>query len=163
MTSRSLVLVSVRALVGFAMIAIATLPAGGCIGVSAKSKVGPGGTPPIKRCRAFRVADDGALDDFEDGNTQILVQDGRDGYWHIIRDNSGGQLSMQEPPVPESGGANVPGTVASVGRILVQAPAELATGLVSPTDRFLCVRITTGGHKLPPNLRVRAVFPLGTL
>jgi hypothetical protein len=46
------------------------------------------------------------IDDFEDGNTQILVQDGRDGYWHVIRDNSGGQLSMQEPPVPESGGAN---------------------------------------------------------
>ncbi|MES1157557.1 MAG: hypothetical protein ABUL67_00530, partial [Haliangium ochraceum] len=46
------------------------------------------------------------IDDFEDGNTQALVQDGRDGYWHIVRDNSGGQLSMQEPPVPESGGAN---------------------------------------------------------
>src|SRR5690606_37557078 len=22
------------------------------------------------------------IDDFEDGNTQVLVQDGRDGYWH---------------------------------------------------------------------------------
>jgi hypothetical protein len=46
------------------------------------------------------------IDDFEDGNSQALVQDGRDGYWHVIRDDSGGQLSLQEPPVPESGGAN---------------------------------------------------------
>ena len=46
------------------------------------------------------------IDDFEDGNSQALVQDGRDGYWHVIRDDSGGQLNLQEPPVPESGGAN---------------------------------------------------------
>jgi hypothetical protein len=47
------------------------------------------------------------IDDFEDGNGQILVDEGRDGYWHIVSDNSeNGQLSMDDPPLPESGGPN---------------------------------------------------------
>jgi hypothetical protein len=47
------------------------------------------------------------IDDFEDGNTQVLPNDRRDGYWHVIRDDSPtGQLNLAEPPLPESGGAN---------------------------------------------------------
>jgi hypothetical protein len=47
------------------------------------------------------------IDDFEDGNTQVLPYDQRDGYWHIIRDDSAdADLSMDEPPVPDSGGVN---------------------------------------------------------
>ena len=66
---------------GAVVAAIAALPLGACnIGVSAKPTAGPGGTAPIKRCRATRPADDGALDDFEDGNTQLTKSSGRDGY-----------------------------------------------------------------------------------
>jgi hypothetical protein len=61
-----------------------------------------------EECRPLRSSGTGQLiDDFEDGNGQVLPNDDRDGYWHIIRDDSLlGNLSMDEPPVPASGGAN---------------------------------------------------------
>jgi hypothetical protein len=65
------------------------------------------GTPNVDCNRARASGTTPLIDDFEDGNTQILVSDSRNGYWHIVRDNSpSGQLSLDEPPVPESGGAN---------------------------------------------------------
>jgi hypothetical protein len=62
----------------------------------------------IEECRPIQATGTAPLiDDFEDGNAQVLPNDGRDGYWHIIRDESVlGTLSMNEPPVPASGGAN---------------------------------------------------------
>ncbi len=69
----------------------------------------------------------------------------------------GGEVSL----VPEGGGKAVAGTVAAIGRILVQAPVSLAAGIAAPTHRFLPVRITTATPLLP-NQRVRAVFPLAT-
>jgi len=93
MTSRSRVETLFTAV---AIVAIAMLPSGGCnIGVSAKPAAGPGGTAPIKRCRATRPADDGSLDDFEDGNTQLTKSDGRDGYWFTAADPSGSTIEMQ--------------------------------------------------------------------
>jgi len=66
------------------------------------------GTPPSVDCApAAGSGSDGLIDDFEDGDTQIRVSDARDGYWHVVRDGSAGaQLTMGEPPVPESSGAN---------------------------------------------------------
>lgn len=68
----------------------------------------PGPSTPPRDCTASAGSGrDGLIDDFEDGNTQIRTSDGRDGYWHIVRDNSAdAQLSLSEPPIPESGGAN---------------------------------------------------------
>jgi hypothetical protein len=102
MTSRS----RSRALFAVAVVAIASLPAGGCIGVSAKPKVGPDGAPPIKRCRAFRAADDGSLDDFEDGNTQLTKSGGRDGYWFSAKDDKGSSIEM-ETQEPGAGGSEL--------------------------------------------------------
>ena len=67
----------------------------------------PGAATPSVDCTTARASGTAPLiDDFEDGNTQVLVSDGRHGYWHIVRDNSpSGELSLDEPPVPESGGA----------------------------------------------------------
>ena len=85
--------------------AIAALPSGGCnIGVSAKPTAGPGGTAPIKRCRATRPADDGALDDFEDGNTQLTKSSGRDGFWFSAKDPKGSTIDMQTVE-PGAGGS----------------------------------------------------------
>jgi hypothetical protein len=66
------------------------------------------GTPPRDCDRATVATGSGPLiDDFEDGDSRLLQSDGRDGYWHIVRDNSAnGQLSMTDPPVPDSTGAN---------------------------------------------------------
>src|SRR3954469_21801018 len=70
---------------------------GACIGVSAKA---PGATVPgavsaVKRCRAVRPADDGALDDLEDSNNQITKSGGRDGYWWSAADPKGSKIEMQ--------------------------------------------------------------------
>ena len=56
----------------------------GCIGVSAKRSsaagVVGGNVADLNVCRAgVRVADDGAIDDFEDGNNQLSLEGGRDG------------------------------------------------------------------------------------
>ena len=66
----------------------------------------PGATTPNIACEPSEASGTSPLiDDFEDGNSQSRVSDGRDGDWHIVRDNSeAGQLSMSDPPVPESGG-----------------------------------------------------------
>jgi hypothetical protein len=90
-----------------AVVAIAVLPSGGCnIGVSAKPAAGPGGTAPVKRCRATRPADDGALDDFEDGNTQLTKSSGRDGYWFSAKDPKGSTIDMQTVE-PGAGGSEL--------------------------------------------------------
>jgi hypothetical protein len=68
----------------------------------------PGGGPGDTDCTPHVATGSMPLiDDFEDGNPKILVDEGRDGSWNIVRDNSeDGQLSLSDPPVPESGGVN---------------------------------------------------------
>jgi hypothetical protein len=65
----------------------------------------PGAEPPPVDCTpAVAAGTLPIIDDFEDGDSQIIVGEGRDGHWQIIRDNSiDGQLSSDEP-IPESGG-----------------------------------------------------------
>ena len=71
---------------------------GGCIGVSAKppgSTAALGDASAVKRCRAVRPADDGAIDDLEDGDNQITKIAGRTGYWWSAADPNGSKIEMQ--------------------------------------------------------------------
>jgi endoglucanase len=82
---------------------------GGCIGVSQTRHASPGASVAAasaasgaKRCpRGIRVAADGDMDDFEDGNNQLTQLAGRDGYWWTKKDNFGSTVTM----TPEDGGA----------------------------------------------------------
>jgi hypothetical protein len=85
------------------------LLAAGCIGVSQKRSVSGGvvgGTgSDIKVCHAgTRPADDGLIDDFEDGNNQLASEAGRDGYWWPKKDPVGSTL--EPTPFAPSEGAN---------------------------------------------------------
>jgi hypothetical protein len=71
---------------------------------------GPGAGPQMGVCDVFKASGQAPLiDDFEDGNSSALPNDGRSGSWHAGQDGSG-FLSTSEPPVPESGGANGTGS-----------------------------------------------------
>ena len=83
--------------------------AGACIGVSAKPAGGvavPGAISAVKRCRAVRPADDGAIDDLEDANNQITKSSGRDGYWWSAADPKGSKIEMQTTE-PGAGGSEL--------------------------------------------------------
>ena len=86
----------------------------GCIGVSAK-RVGAGGagTAPILRCRAFKPAADGALDDFEDGNKQVNKLAGRGGYWYDAHDKFGSTLDLKIEE-PGAGGSEMAAHISGV-------------------------------------------------
>jgi hypothetical protein len=92
-----------------AVLLVAGLLACGCIGVSQKRTVAGavGGTgTDVKTCHAgTRVADDGLIDDFEDGNTQSNLEGGRDGYWWPKKDTFGSTLEP-DPFAPSSGAAD---------------------------------------------------------
>ncbi len=73
----------------------------------------------LKTCAAPSPAADGLLDDFEDGNGQLTLLAGRDGYWWQHHDPSGSTIAP-EKFTPDSGGAggsqkalHVTGTTAS--------------------------------------------------
>ena len=80
----------------------------GCIGVSAKRAASAplGSSSALKRCRAVRPADDGAVDDLEDANNQITKQSGRDGYWWSAADPKGSKIEM-ETSEPGAGGSEI--------------------------------------------------------
>jgi hypothetical protein len=78
---------------------------GGCIGVSQKRSAGNGvvggNIADLNVCRTgVRHADDGAIDDFEDGNSQVNLEGGRDGYWWPEKDDVGSTVE----PAPFSPG-----------------------------------------------------------
>jgi len=79
----------------------------GCIGVSqtrrdsTRGAVAASGSRLASCPRGVRVAADGDLDDFEDGNTQLTKLGGRDGYWWSKKDSFGSTVTM----TPEDGGA----------------------------------------------------------
>jgi len=94
---RALLAIDVRR----AFLIVAALPlllagSSGCIGVSAKSAgpAVPGAVSAVKKCRAVRAADDGAIDDLEDGDNQITKTTGRDGYWWSAADPKGSKIEM---------------------------------------------------------------------
>jgi hypothetical protein len=92
------------------VVASLSLPlASACIGVSAKPAGGvvvPGAISAVKRCRAVRPADDGAIDDLEDANNQITISGGRDGYWWSATDAKGSKIDMQTAE-PGAGGSEL--------------------------------------------------------
>lgn len=64
-------------------------------------------TPGPVTCDVFRATGAPALiDDFEDGNSLLLPNDGRSGGWHTTQDGTGQLLMTTEPPIPTTGGAN---------------------------------------------------------
>src|SRR4051812_10063321 len=103
------VLRALRPLLVVASLSLALTGAGGCIGVSAKPAGGvavPGSISAVKRCRAVRPADDGAIDDLEDPNNQITKSGGRDGYWWSAADPKGSTIEMQTTE-PGAGGSEL--------------------------------------------------------
>ena len=101
----------------------------------------------------------------ESGEPLLTYFDPHDSWVEAFVPPALGRIEVGDPVylVPDDGGPEVAGRVVSVGRILVAAPPMLAAGLTAPTDRYMSVRISTPGINLSPNLRLRAVFPLGTL
>ncbi len=79
----------------------------GCIGVSEKRVLSGavGGTgADVKSCRTgTRRADDGTIDDFEDGDMQLSLEGGRDGYWWPKKDQAGS--TIEPTPFGPSDGA----------------------------------------------------------
>ena len=89
--------------------ALALTLVAGCIGVSQKRHDSPGmaaaagaTASTLPRCpKGARVAVDGDMDDFEDGNTQLTKLGGRDGTWWSKKDTFGSTVSL----LPDDGGA----------------------------------------------------------
>jgi len=70
----------------------------------------PGSGPQTPFCDVFQASGQVPLiDDFEDGNSSVLPNDGRSGSWHAGSDQSG-FLSTTDPPVPEVGGVDGAGS-----------------------------------------------------
>jgi hypothetical protein len=95
----------------------------GCIGVSQTRTAAPGsaGAAEVHSCRAgTRPAEDGLIDDFEDGNNQGALTGGRDGYWWPKKDTKGSTLEP-EPFAPTEGGADDSG-------MAIRASGHTATG-----------------------------------
>jgi endoglucanase len=87
-----------------------SLMAGGCIGVSQKRVQAGGGAQaaPVLRCPlGTRVAPDGLIDDFEDGNTQIAQLAGRGGYWWPKSDGANGSTADVQPDDGGAGGSQL--------------------------------------------------------
>jgi len=68
----------------------------------------PGGAPPSNGPACDLKKSPGLvplIDDFEDGDAQLLPNDGRNGSWSISQDGTG-TLTTPVPPLPADGGAN---------------------------------------------------------
>ena len=95
---------------GVPLLVLATF---GCIDASqrmATCPVAPGdvavGTPPIKTCTAGTVvAQDGVIDDFEDGDNQMSKVAGREGYWFTSHDDKGSTIGPNPFKTTDGGAA----------------------------------------------------------
>jgi hypothetical protein len=116
-----------RALSGLLVVVAASSALGvGCIGVSQK-RGGPGATA-FKMCRAgTRPAEDGLVDDFEDSNTQVTIEGGRDGYWWSAHDEKGSTIGP-DPFAPSEGGADGPGMSMRGNGTTTTAPGDDSWG-----------------------------------
>jgi hypothetical protein len=66
--------------------------------------VAPVGSAALKTCPAPAAASDGLIDDFEDGDSQLTVLAGRDGYWWQHHDPNGSTIAP-EKFTPDAGGS----------------------------------------------------------
>lgn len=65
----------------------------GCIGVSAHRRLPDGSLAPPKYCaRGNQIAENGLIDDLEDGNNRVDQTDGRGGYWWKSADPMGSEI-----------------------------------------------------------------------
>lgn len=74
---------------------------------SAAGTTGTGGAPAGGGKCAMTAAATGVpllIDDFEDGNADIMAVDGRMGGWYLSTDGTGTVKPAAGPPVPEAGG-----------------------------------------------------------
>lgn len=62
---------------------------------------------PVTQCEGELVpADDGLVEDFEDGDSQVSATAGRDGYWWIAKDDKGTEVKVPGTTfTPADGGA----------------------------------------------------------
>ena len=94
-----------------ATIALGALALPACIGVSQTPYAGDPATAAasgkLTRCPGFAVpAVDGLIDEFEDGNGQVMTMGERDGYWWVSKDALGTTVtSPEEGFKPAEGGA----------------------------------------------------------
>jgi len=83
---------------------------GACIGVSQTPYMdpsSPAAAGSLTRCPGVAVpAIDGLIDDFEDGNNQLMTMGERDGYWWVSKDKLGSTVTEPEDGFkPAEGGA----------------------------------------------------------
>jgi len=99
------------------VIAAVVLSSAGCVGVSApKETVTASGVPvpQLHNCPTGIVyAEDGLLDDFEDGNTRLAAVAGRGGYWFKSADSKGSEFNPDDMQIVD-GGPEHPGKVLHV-------------------------------------------------
>jgi hypothetical protein len=96
---RKEILTHLSALAGFSAISLVVATTS-CVGVSARKSAkssGDGGYF-VKTCSGEIVTagDVGLIDDFEDGNTQVLKREGRGGYWWRSQDPDGSKFENEE-------------------------------------------------------------------
>ena len=71
---------------------------------------GPGSAPQTPFCDVYKASGQAPLiDDFEDGNSSLLPNDGRSGTWHAGSDQTG-FLTTSDPPLPELAGVERAGS-----------------------------------------------------
>ena len=105
------------------------LPAAGCIGVSQKRSaangVVGGQVSDLTVCPAgLRRADDGSIDDFEDGNTQVNLEGGREGYWWQAKDEKGSTIGPAPFSPSEGGGSGSEMSMHVTGTTVPGDPAQ---------------------------------------
>ncbi len=74
---------------------------------SGTAGTGTGGTPPASATCTMSATATGTpplIDDFEDGNADVSVADGRVGGWYLSTDTTGSTTPKAGAPVPEAGG-----------------------------------------------------------
>jgi len=92
----------------FACLAVATL-AGACITSTPEPLGGGGAKSPVASAAvgpSLSECPQGIVDDLEDGNSQILPNEGRGGYWYSYSDSFGTTVTPEDEFVPSPGGAN---------------------------------------------------------
>lgn len=87
------------------------------------------------------ACENGLVDDGEDGNTQIIVADGRDGYWFSFLDTWGSKMEERRFKMSEGGfgekskfGANIKGTLVEKGDSVYAGMGFSFTNPKSPFD-----------------------------
>lgn len=147
-----------------ATVALGSLTSG-CIGVP-ESRVGADGAPDLVRyCpNGTKVAPDGLLDDFEDGNTQLDATDSRGGYWWKSADAAGSVIGPDDfKPVPRGPDGSL--AIHAFGKTAfgggdnnwgAQFGANFRSGLAYDASKYVGIRFRARiGAGTTPNVRFK--------